>query len=129
MRFTNQLHTNIFRTVMKVTIVQALTFLGAAQAQNQTRGAAMMRFACSQLTVERLDPLVNPGLEGSPHTHQIVGGNSFQAEMKPEDHDLVAKSTCTTCTFSEDFRYVQSKELTTKATIKHTSFLIENLLT
>jgi hypothetical protein len=129
MRFTNQLHTNIFRTVMKVTIVQALTFLGAAQAQNQTRGAAMMRFACSQLTVERLDPLVNPGLEGSPHTHQIVGGNSFQAEMKPEDHDLVAKSTCTTCTFSEDFRYVQSKELTTNATIEHMSFLIENILT
>jgi hypothetical protein len=114
---------------MKVTIVQALTFLGAAQAQNQTRGAAMMRFACSQLTVERLDPLVNPGLEGSPHTHQIVGGNSFQAEMKPEDHDLVAKSTCTTCTFSEDFRYVQSKELTTNATIEHMSFLIENILT
>jgi hypothetical protein len=129
MRFTNQLHTNIFRTVMKVTIVQALTFLGAAQAQNQTRGAAMMRFACSQLTVERLDPLVNPGLEGSPHTHQIVGGNSFQAEMKPEDHDLVAKSTCTTCTFSEDFRYVQSKGLTTNATIEHMSFLIENILT
>jgi hypothetical protein len=33
-----------------------------------------------------------------------VGGNSFQAEMKPGEHDLVAKSTCTTCTFSEDFR-------------------------
>jgi hypothetical protein len=91
---------------MKITVIYALAILGAAQAQNQTRGAAMMRFACSQLTVERLDPLVNPGLEGSPHTHQIVGGNSFQSEMKPEDHDLVAKSTCTTCTFSEDFRYV-----------------------
>lgn len=66
----------------------------------------MMRFACSQLTVERLDPLVNPGVVGSPHTHQIVGGNSFKPDMKPSEHDLVEKSSCTTCTFSEDFRYV-----------------------
>jgi hypothetical protein len=99
--------TFIFRhliIIMKVSSLHALALLGFAQAQNETRGAPMMRFACSQLTVERLDPLVNPGLLGSPHTHQIVGGNSFQAEMKPGEHDLVAKSTCTTCTFSEDFR-------------------------
>jgi hypothetical protein len=89
---------------MRVITFYSLALLGAAHAQNQTRGAAMMRFACSQLTVERLDPLVNPGLEGSPHTHQIVGGNSFQAEMRPESYNLVAQSTCTTCTFSEDFR-------------------------
>jgi hypothetical protein len=35
--------------------------------------AHMLRFACSQLTVERLDPLVNPGMVGTPHVHQIVG--------------------------------------------------------
>jgi hypothetical protein len=93
---------------MKITVFHALVLMGVAHAQvpNGTRGSAMMRFACSQLTIERLDPLVNPGLIGSPHTHQIVGGNSFQAEMKPGEHDLVTKSTCTTCTFSEDFRYV-----------------------
>jgi hypothetical protein len=89
---------------MKISALHALALLSVTHAQNQTRGAPMMRFACSQLTVECLDPLVNPGLLGSPHTHQIVGGNSFQAEMKPGEHDLVAKSTCTTCTFSEDFR-------------------------
>lgn len=89
----------------------SLALAGAAQAQNVTRGAAMMRFACSQLTVERLDPLVNPGVVGSPHTHQIVGGNSFKPEMVPGEHDLVAKSTCTTCTFSEDFRYVPAMML------------------
>jgi hypothetical protein len=89
---------------MKVSKLHAVALLSFAHAQNETRGAPMMRFACSQLTVERLDPLVNPGLLGSPHTHQIVGGNSFQADMKPGEHDLVAKSTCTTCTFSEDFR-------------------------
>jgi hypothetical protein len=89
---------------MKVTVLYVLALLGVAEAQNDTRGAPMMRFACSQLTVERLDPLVNPGLLGSPHTHQIVGGNSFQADMKPGEHDLVNQSTCTSCTFSGDFR-------------------------
>ena len=63
----------------------------------------MLRFQCSQLVVERLDPLVNPGLAPSPHLHQIVGGNSFNASMDPRTHDLPAASTCTSCTFSEDF--------------------------
>lgn len=63
----------------------------------------MIRFGCSQLVVERLDPLVNPGSLASPHVHQIVGGNSFNASMDPTSHDLVADSTCTSCTFSEDF--------------------------
>ena len=63
----------------------------------------MMRFACSQLVVERLDPLVSPGIIGSPHVHQIVGGNSFNATMAPETYDLPSLSTCTSCTFAEDF--------------------------
>ncbi|KAI1117669.1 hypothetical protein F5Y14DRAFT_401477 [Nemania sp. NC0429] len=63
----------------------------------------MMRFSCSQLTIERLDPLVNPGVVMTPHVHQIVGGNSFKASMNPSSHDLVKESTCTSCTFSEDF--------------------------
>ncbi|KAI1340603.1 hypothetical protein F5Y15DRAFT_414926 [Xylariaceae sp. FL0016] len=63
----------------------------------------MMRFSCSQLVVDRLDPLVNPGLIPSPHLHQIVGGNSFNASMDPATHDLPSGSTCTSCTFSEDF--------------------------
>lgn len=37
---------------------------------------ALIRFGCSQLTVQRLDPLVNPGLVPSPHLHQIIGGVS-----------------------------------------------------
>jgi len=63
----------------------------------------MLRFQCSQLVIERLDPLVNPGSVPSPHLHQIVGGDSFNASMDPQKHDLVAKSGCTSCTFSEDF--------------------------
>jgi hypothetical protein len=65
--------------------------------------APMMRFECSQLVVERLDPLVNPGSVPSPHLHQIVGGNSFNPSMDPKTHDLPTASTCTSCTFSEDF--------------------------
>lgn len=62
----------------------------------------MLRFTCSQLVVDRLDPLVNPGVVPSPHLHQIVGGNSFNASMEHPNHDLVNDSTCTSCTFSED---------------------------
>jgi hypothetical protein len=92
---------------MHASLLQLLALSGAASAQV----AHMMRFACSQLTVERLDPLVNPGLVGTPHTHQIVGGNSFKPEMTPVEYDLVTKSTCTSCTFSEDFRYVYASLL------------------
>ncbi|KAL5449996.1 hypothetical protein PMIN05_001128 [Paraphaeosphaeria minitans] len=63
---------------------------------------ALLRFSCSQLVVERLDPLVNPGLPQSPHVHQIIGGNAFNTSM-----DLAVAppdaATCTTCTFAEDF--------------------------
>ena len=34
----------------------------------------ILRFSCSQLVVERLDPLVNPGMNPSTHLHQIIGG-------------------------------------------------------
>jgi hypothetical protein len=44
--------------------------------------ANMFRFACSQLVIERADPLVNPGVAGSPHTHQIVGGNAFNLTVR-----------------------------------------------
>ncbi|KAK2604774.1 hypothetical protein N8I77_007674 [Diaporthe amygdali] len=63
---------------------------------------ALIRFGCSQLTVTRLDPLVNPGANPSPHLHQIVGGNSFNTSMDPSNHDLPSLSTCTSCQFKED---------------------------
>lgn len=88
---------------MHWTALTALTLLGGARAQAGAGGAAMLRFACSQLVVERLDPLVTPGVIGSPHVHQIVGGDSFNATMTPVVHDLPSLSNCTSCTFSEDF--------------------------
>lgn len=63
--------------------------------------AGMLRFACSQLVVENLDPVVNPGSPQSPHNHQIVGGNAFNASMPAGDVSVGA--TCTSCTFSENF--------------------------
>ncbi|KAK3323881.1 hypothetical protein B0T19DRAFT_486166 [Cercophora scortea] len=66
-------------------------------------GYEMLRFACSKLVIDRIDPLVTPGTVPSPHLHQIVGGNSFNATMDPKTHDLPTESTCTSCTFSEDF--------------------------
>src|SRR5262245_32445130 len=63
----------------------------------------LMRFGCSQLTIDRIDPLVNPGQNPSAHMHQIIGGNSFNVSMEPVDYDPPTKSSCTSCTYSEDF--------------------------
>ncbi|KAK3987470.1 hypothetical protein QBC44DRAFT_400110, partial [Cladorrhinum sp. PSN332] len=64
---------------------------------------AVLRFSCSELVTERLDPLVFPGLAQSPHVHQIVGGNMFNTTMDHNRHNIAEEATCTTCTFSEDF--------------------------
>ncbi|OAG08912.1 uncharacterized protein CC84DRAFT_1240642 [Paraphaeosphaeria sporulosa] len=63
---------------------------------------ALLRFGCAKSSIQRLDPLVNPGQSPSPHLHQIIGGNSFNISMDPATHDLVKQSTCTSCQFTED---------------------------
>ncbi|KAK0634219.1 hypothetical protein B0T14DRAFT_492222 [Immersiella caudata] len=78
----------------------------AAVASAQTgglngRGSTMLRFGCEQVVIDRIDPLVNPGAVPSPHLHQVVGGNAFNASM-PEA-DIAELATCTTCSFAEDF--------------------------
>ncbi|KAK0713603.1 hypothetical protein B0T26DRAFT_677914 [Lasiosphaeria miniovina] len=80
-----------------------VALLAAAERGAGQGTTPMMRFGCSQLVVDRIDPLVNPGQAPSPHLHQIVGGNSFNVSMDPATHDLPTASTCTSCTFSEDF--------------------------
>ncbi|KAK1756603.1 hypothetical protein QBC47DRAFT_422632 [Echria macrotheca] len=65
--------------------------------------SALLRFGCSQLTLQRLDPLVNPGQAPSTHLHQIIGGNAFNVTMDPNTLDIPKAATCTTCSFSEDF--------------------------
>ncbi|KAI0384267.1 hypothetical protein F5Y04DRAFT_278272 [Hypomontagnella monticulosa] len=61
---------------------------------------AGLRFACSTVSVQRLDPLVEPGRIPSAHVHQIVGGNAFNATM---EGDIGEKGSCTTCAYTEDF--------------------------
>ena len=61
---------------------------------------AGLRFGCSSLTTQRLDPVVEPGANPSAHLHHIVGGNAFNATMTG---DVGARGTCTTCEMSEDF--------------------------
>ncbi|KAK6866324.1 hypothetical protein PG995_002852 [Apiospora arundinis] len=73
----------------------------------------MLRFGCAQVVIDRLDPLVNPGTIPSPHVHQIVGGNGFNASMTTGDVSKTA--TCTTCAFSEDFSNYWTANLYFKA--------------
>jgi hypothetical protein len=61
---------------------------------------AALRFGCSTVSIQRLDPLVEPGKLPSSHVHQIVGGNGFNATM---EGDIAEQADCTTCTFSENF--------------------------
>ena len=77
----------------------ALLFAATAQGQFG-QGLNHLRFGCSQLTIERLDPLVNPGMIGTPHTHQIIGGNAFNATIASTDVSKLA--TCTTCGPADD---------------------------
>jgi hypothetical protein len=58
---------------MKVNVNALITALGLLAPAN----AGLLRFGCAQLTVQRLDPLVNPGANPSPHIHQIIGGVSL----------------------------------------------------
>ncbi len=83
--------------------MKSATFAAVAGLLAQNVAAQnMLRFACSQLVVERTDPIVNPGQLYTPHLHQIVGGNSFNITMDPDKHDPAGMSTCTSCNFQED---------------------------
>jgi hypothetical protein len=62
---------------------------------------AFLRFGCATLSVQRLDPIVEPGQIPSAHLHQIIGGNAFNATMDPKI-DISNVATCTTCSFTED---------------------------
>ncbi|KAK4459728.1 hypothetical protein QBC42DRAFT_231075 [Cladorrhinum samala] len=76
-----------------------LTMADAVAAQGFS--TTMLRFGCSQVVVDRIDPLVEPGGIPSAHVHQVVGGNAFNASMPVTD--IAKLGTCTTCTFDQDF--------------------------
>ena len=76
---------------------------------------AYLRFGCGTVSIQRLDPIVEPGKVPSAHLHQIVGGNAFNATMDPTNGDISAKATCTTCSFTEDFSNYWTAHLFFKA--------------
>jgi len=76
-------------------------FAFAALADAQLGGTNIFRFGCNQITIQRIDPLVNPGQAPSTHMHQIIGGNAFNVTMPVTDIGKLA--TCTTCGLTDDF--------------------------
>ena len=77
--------------------------------------ASMLRFQCSQLVIDRIDPLVQPDVLPAAHMHQIVGGNAFNVSMPPLELDPSLEATCTTCDFSEDLSNYWTANLYFKA--------------
>jgi hypothetical protein len=63
-------------------------------------GLNHLRFGCSQITIERLDPLVEPGRAPTSHMHQVIGGNAFNVTMPTTD--IAEEATCTTCGPADD---------------------------
>jgi hypothetical protein len=97
--FSSYLHTK--PSLRSFVTMQWSTLLAAAALTQNAAAQNMLRFACSQLVVERTDPLVNPGMKYTPHLHQIVGGDAFNISMDPST-DLAKSSTCTSCSFTQD---------------------------
>jgi hypothetical protein len=75
--------------------------------------STMLRFGCSQLVIDRIDPLVNPGQAPSPHLHQVIGGNTFNVSMPSADIGELA--SCTTCSYAEDLSNYWTANLYFKA--------------
>jgi hypothetical protein len=103
----------MFATILLVVAALAkMPFVEGAPDKRQG-GMTMLRFGCSQVVIDRVDPLVNPGQVPSPHVHQIVGGNKFNASMTTGD--VSTGATCTTCGFSDDFSNYWTANLYFKA--------------
>ena len=81
-----------FNAVVAVTMwtnFAAFALLTQHVASQNINVGRLLRFSCSQLVIERTDPLVNPGMNPSTHVHQIVGGNSFNVTVSPPASALV----------------------------------------
>ncbi|KAK4249200.1 hypothetical protein C7999DRAFT_30252 [Corynascus novoguineensis] len=80
----------------------ALALPQYAEIRDEPYSPASLKMSCSRLVLDRIDPLNDPGVFGTSHLHTIVGGNSFNATMDPAG-DPAERSSCTTCTFTDDF--------------------------
>ncbi|KAL1856431.1 hypothetical protein Daus18300_010698 [Diaporthe australafricana] len=63
--------------------------------------AGKIRFGCSQLAYGVFDPLIFPGQTTAGHLHQFNGGNGLNYTL--DQADVAPESSCTTCTFAENF--------------------------
>ncbi|KAG9232511.1 hypothetical protein BJ875DRAFT_404779 [Amylocarpus encephaloides] len=101
---------------MKTIGLVLVSFAALAQAVPQAGGfgsSTMLRFGCSQIVIDRIDPLVNPDQLPSPHMHQVVGGDMFNVTIPSADIGNMAK--CTTCSYSDDFSNYWTANLYFKA--------------
>lgn len=64
-----------------------LSSLGYAQI------AGEFTIACSPLTIQRADPIVDPGMMSS-HVHVVAGGTAFEQEMGIENGKNSKATTC-----------------------------------
>jgi len=48
---------------------------------------------CVPLTIQRSDPIVNPGIPGA-HVHSVIGGNAFRRLMGSRDAEAANETTC-----------------------------------
>lgn len=78
----NSKQTDLTITTMFWKTIFAVALLAKDATSQNVNVGKLLRFACSQLVIERIDPLVNPGMNPSTHTHQIVGGNSFNTTVR-----------------------------------------------
>ncbi|KAK3503300.1 hypothetical protein B0T13DRAFT_508125 [Neurospora crassa] len=63
-----------------------------------------------------LEVFVFPEASQSPHSHQIIGSNSYNVTVDHRRHNIAQVSTCTTCEFSEDFsNYADTRTGETKS--------------
>ncbi|EPE31982.1 hypothetical protein GLAREA_12064 [Glarea lozoyensis ATCC 20868] len=90
----------------------------ALLAQSTHAAQTVLRFGCSQIVVERLDPyvttleekttvidlpsdlLIQESIPPLTFIKQITGGNAFSPQIPQSD--VSALANCTTCSFSED---------------------------
>jgi len=56
-------------------------------------GQRVFTLNCVPLTIQRSDPIVNPGVAGG-HVHSVIGGNAFQRTMGPMDATKANETTC-----------------------------------
>lgn len=67
-------------------------------------GFAYIGQSCSQLVLDRIDPLAQPGSVPAAHQALFVGGNGLNATMPADSTTTPAdSSTCSTCQYSDDF--------------------------